>query len=114
VLREVDPLDDDRPVTLGRYILEALLSGNAINADRVRSQAGVQGREDQHRGASAVGPDLTHREGPERLGLRPAERSQPAKAVAVGRAERVYSDPQSGSKLSFLGAVSLVMPVPSA
>jgi hypothetical protein len=26
VLTEVDPLDDDRPVTLGRYILEALLS----------------------------------------------------------------------------------------
>ena len=26
VLTEVDPLDDDRPVTLGRYILETLLS----------------------------------------------------------------------------------------
>ena len=26
VLTEVDPLDDDRPVTLGRYLLEALLS----------------------------------------------------------------------------------------
>ena len=26
VLTEVDPLDDDRPVTLGRYILEALMS----------------------------------------------------------------------------------------
>ena len=26
VLTEVDPLDADRPVTLGRYILEALLS----------------------------------------------------------------------------------------
>ncbi len=26
VLTEVDPIDDDRPVTLGRYILEALLA----------------------------------------------------------------------------------------
>lgn len=32
VLSEVEPLDDDRPVTLGRYILEALLSDIAERA----------------------------------------------------------------------------------